>query len=580
MTSKQCLLTASAILLTFVLTTSVAVAQGPKGGGPPRSASYLVGSGITYQGQLTRGGSPVNGVTCDFQFGLYDDPSESSQIGTTQTASALVTNGSFTINNLDFGSLAFNGYARWLDIQVRCPSGTGPYTALTPRQPLSPVPYALALPGLITDQNATSPNIIGGYNGNSIPHFLYGATISGGGSWSEENSISGNFGTVGGGYGNQAGLGATVGGGGRNRAFGQKSAIAGGHNNVTNGDVGTIGGGLENSTGTAFGATVGGGEQNIASGAYSTVPGGLLNSATMSYTFAAGRRAKANHSGTFVWADNSVEADWASQADNQFLIRAAGGVGINTNNPATSLQVAKDVSSVGMFGQIEAIGATNSNKRMTMGFDTTNNLGWLQASESYVGYRPMALNPSSGNVLVGSTTDTGDKLYVNGTVRVETLGAAGSTQLCINSSKQIANCSSSVRYKENIVPLMGGLSTVMELRPVTFDWKDSKQPDVGFVAEEINQVAPLLATFSASGRVEGVKYDRVSAILVRAVQEQQQQLDAQDAQIQSLQARLDALEHATGSASLSINSFAFNGWTVGFVLLAVVAFVRRRGGNQ
>jgi hypothetical protein len=57
-----------------------------------------------------------------------------------------------------------------------------------------------------------------------------------------------------------------------------------------------------------------------------------------SYAFAAGRRAKANHTGAFVWAD-STDADFASTGANQFLIRASGGVGIGTGNPQAALHV-------------------------------------------------------------------------------------------------------------------------------------------------------------------------------------------------------------------------------------------------
>jgi hypothetical protein len=59
---------------------------------------------------------------------------------------------------------------------------------------------------------------------------------------------------------------------------------------------------------------------------------------------AAGRRAKANHDGAFVWADNT-DADFASTAANQFLIRAAGGVGIGTTAPGQMLTVAGTIES-------------------------------------------------------------------------------------------------------------------------------------------------------------------------------------------------------------------------------------------
>jgi hypothetical protein len=85
-------------------------------------------------------------------------------------------------------------------------------------------------------------------------------------------------------------------------------------------------------------ASIGGGKDNIAGGFYATVTGGLANEATGFYSCAAGRRAKAAHSGTFVWAD-STDADFQSTAAQQFLIRAAGGVGIGTAVTANTLDV-------------------------------------------------------------------------------------------------------------------------------------------------------------------------------------------------------------------------------------------------
>jgi hypothetical protein len=65
----------------------------------------------------------------------------------------------------------------------------------------------------------------------------------------------------------------------------------------------------------------------------------MENVASGTTSFAAGSRAKAGHDGTFVWAD-SQEADLASTTNNQFLIRAAGGVGIGTNMTPQMLTVA------------------------------------------------------------------------------------------------------------------------------------------------------------------------------------------------------------------------------------------------
>jgi hypothetical protein len=138
---------------------------------------------------------------------------------------------------------------------------------------------------------------------------------------------------------------ATISGGFGNRVIGfSYSVIGGGSQNKNVGSYSTIGGGFNNITGNfndpfqAQGefATIGGGRDNVASGLASTIPGGAFNSANGAYSLAAGRRAKAVNDGTFIWAD-ATNADFSSTGNNQFLIRAAGGVGINTNSPRSML---------------------------------------------------------------------------------------------------------------------------------------------------------------------------------------------------------------------------------------------------
>ncbi|MBK7199525.1 hypothetical protein [Candidatus Amarolinea dominans] len=124
------------------------------------------------------------------------------------------------------------------------------------------------------------PNLIGGYSGNSVSAGLVGATIGGGGASGYENSVTGNYGTVGGGWDNTAGLeGATVGGGQANTAGGVYATLSGGFGNIASDGYGTVGGGTFN-TASGGNATVGGGYQNAASGGYSTVGGGYGNTAS------------------------------------------------------------------------------------------------------------------------------------------------------------------------------------------------------------------------------------------------------------------------------------------------------------
>lgn len=122
---------------------------------------------------------------------------------------------------------------------------------------------------------------------------------------------------------------ATILGGSDNTANQTYATIVGGLHNTASGpgslsDASFVGGGNGNNASGQY-SFIGGGSLNTTSGTCSTIPGGTLNTAAGMYSFAAGRRAKANHNGCFVWADNT-DADYSSTDINQFRIRANGGI--------------------------------------------------------------------------------------------------------------------------------------------------------------------------------------------------------------------------------------------------------------
>ena len=145
------------------------------------------------------------------------------------------------------------------------------------------------------EPNATSPNVIGGYSGNSVDAAAWGATIGGGGQSGDVNQVTKEFGTVGGGRHNSAGDHATVSGGSSNNASGYFATVSGGFNNaasdygatISGGDSNiasvssaTVAGGYQN-TAAGLGASVGGGQGNIANAWGATVPGGAGAAATL-----------------------------------------------------------------------------------------------------------------------------------------------------------------------------------------------------------------------------------------------------------------------------------------------------------
>jgi hypothetical protein len=177
------------------------------------------------------------------------------------------------------------------------------------------------------------------------------------GSWSsvgggKNNAASGDAATVGGGLQNQVGgFEAVVAGGYANSAPNEFSTIGGGFGNQTQGAWSTVAGGANNLA-QGYASAIGGGTNNFAGGYAATAPGGFSNSATGDFSFAAGQQAQALHQGAFVWAD-SQNSPFASTTSNQFLIRAQGGMGVNTNNPEG---VALNVN-----GSIAASGSVTAN---------------------------------------------------------------------------------------------------------------------------------------------------------------------------------------------------------------------------
>jgi hypothetical protein len=242
------------------------------------------------------------------------------------------------------------------------------------------------------EPTAGAPNLVGGAPINRTDGPVKGAVVGGG----EENVAAADYATVGGGWTNQArAIYSTVAGGERNRAtapsavvvggrfssaegqaaiaggeechaigdlsialgldnttYSYASAIVGGDDNIiTNTEYAFIGGGQLNRVGdiTEYSAIIGGFGNTVGPTAlYAIVAGGESNVTAGSHSFTAGRKARALHHGTFVWADATGE-EFASTASNQFLIRANGNVGIDTNRPSEKLTVNGSVLTAGDY---------------------------------------------------------------------------------------------------------------------------------------------------------------------------------------------------------------------------------------
>jgi hypothetical protein len=192
--------------------------------------------------------------------------------------------------------------------------------------------------------------------------------------------------------------------------------------------------------------------------------------------------------------------------------------------------------------QVRISGKTDTNMQLNLGYDTTNNLGVIQAGQATVAFKNLLLNPFGGNIGIGSITAPTHKLEVNGSV-------AG-----VGPYQDISDR----RYKTNITPLDNALERVMRLRGVSFDWRQAEFPDlnfnkgrqVGFIAQEVERVLPEVV-FKDERGMYTMAYSSVVPLLVEAIKQQQRSAEEKDQRVTrlinenvALRERLSTLERA------------------------------------
>jgi len=403
--------------------------------------------------------------------------------------------------------------------------------------------------------NATRILGVGSGTSNTFGGLDAGASAS---NLSDNNTFFGNSAgqsmvTAGGNsfFGSQAGQSTTA---GTNTFIGSSSGRA--NTSGTSNSFLGYGSGDSNTTGdnnSFFGRSAGSGNTDGASNSFFGVRSGLSNisSGNNSYFgfeagrastaagnsffgYQAGRFATTGTNNTFIGLSSGVAN---TTGDNNTLLGANTNLGSADLNFATAIGAGVTVSSgnnvvigrsidkVSIPGRLEIAGAIEAPGSDTIGF--ANRVNFDQEVEFQ---QEVLFNSNMGSIFP----------------------SGGITPICSilvgpnDAYRMPSKCSSSRRFKTSIMPFAAGLSLLNRLRPVMFNWKSDLSADIGFIAEEVAEVEPLLAT-TDQGKIEGVKYDRISVVLVNAVKEQQ-------AQIEKLQKQVEALIAANRSFKSQINS--------------------------
>jgi len=109
--------------------------------------------------------------------------------------------------------------------------------------------------------------------------------------------------------------------------------------------------------------------------------------------------------------------------------------------------------------------------------------------------------------------------------------------------------SSDYRLKENIAPMTGALTAVLQLKPCTYTWKEDGKVGQGFIAHELQEVCPDCVSGNKDAidehgnpEYQGIDTSFLVATLTAALQETKALIDTQAETINALTARIVALE--------------------------------------
>ena len=116
---------------------------------------------------------------------------------------------------------------------------------------------------------------------------------------------------------------------------------------------------------------------------------------------------------------------------------------------------------------------------------------------------------SGGNILLGTSSDNGEKLYVSGAIR-----ATGTI-----------TANSDITLKKNLLKIENALEKVEQINGYTYEFKeDDSKRHAGVIAQEIQTVLPEIVNKGNDG-ILGVEYGNISALLIEAIKEQQTQIN-------------------------------------------------------
>jgi len=423
----------------------------------PVMAGLTTAERITYQGRLLDNGTPFTG-SINMTFSLWTQQTGGTEVTSQSISNVSVSDGLFQVE-LFFGDRAYEN-SLWIEV-------VADGSTLTPRQPITAVPLAL--------------------------HALNG----GGGFWELTGSTLSYDGPV------------------EIATNAQEALVVTGDNTGIRAQASSV---------AVSGITVSGSAiRGVATN--DTVENSGVYGTSFSQSGAGVRADNVHPFGTAIVAESYV--GMLAEAEAIGVITRGDVAGVSATSPFQAVfGSATDAEGYGAY--FVGVPGSSNYFQQKVGIGTLDPTATLEINGPAVGSPPTAFRVSVNDDEKFVVGDLGmsirQSVFLDGALTLTTLATGGSIDLCrtgtVGFPGQVATCSSSARYKTDIESIGSATALVDQLRPVSFRWTETGEADYGFVAEEVADIEPRLATYNAQGQVEGVRYRQIGAILVRALQEQ------------------------------------------------------------
>lgn len=223
-------------------------------------------------------------------------------------------------------------------------------------------------------------------------------------------------------------------------------------------------------------------------------------------------------------------------------------VGMGTSNPAADLEISNPDSST---VRITCSSGTNRPARLQLVRSTSSFTDWQIKNQ--------------GNLIIGRTADdfaTATDLYTfalgaftPSATNTLALGSGSARWTEVFATNGVIN-TSDLRDKKDIKPLRYGINEIMKLNPVSFSWKENDEGiKLGLIAQELKEVLPevvrdwewkqeeegLTRREKIPAAKLGVFYADIIPVLIRGMQEQQQEIQAKTEELDAVKKEITQL---------------------------------------